>query len=107
MKPKNYPTSDKRRRMSNHHGVVLPGIAAYAKVQSYELRAFDVTPQEKVLTHDVMVAETLINEIKVAMMKPEMDKFPVQTLQIPDDLEQVLQELPKDEDDGNSSDPSE
>lgn len=106
MKPKNYPMSYKRQRMSNHHSVVLPGISSYSKVQSHELKAFDVPP---VVSRPDVVATppTLIAEIKTEMKNSDVEKFPIQLLQIPVGIDEILQEINIDDDDGNSSDPSE
>lgn len=89
--------------MSNYNDVVLPGIADYSKVMSYELRSFDSTPTRVVVDNN----QTLIASIKNDMQNSQTDNFPINTLQIPVANEETLPNLIEDDDDGNSSDPSE
>lgn len=91
--------------MSNPNGVVLSGIGAYSKVQSLELRAF--TMQNPVVEQEVISPHPTVDDIKRSTPNPKTDSFSVSTLQIPESIEELIAENANDDDDGNSSDPSE
>jgi hypothetical protein len=76
-------------------------------VQSFELRAFDRKIKTSPREQPPAPPETLILEIKKDIQKPETDHFPVQTLQIPVDLEELALSSCQDDNDENSEDPSE
>lgn len=91
--------------MANPNGVILSGLGQYSKVQSFELRAF--TPAEPQSETSQVVQKSTIEEIKEVRQDPKTDQFPIETLKIPDDIEDVIAKVDNAEDDGNSSDPSE
>jgi chromatin segregation and condensation protein Rec8/ScpA/Scc1 (kleisin family) len=92
--------------MSNYSSVVLPGIGAYSKVQSYELKAFSPPPRENTIVAEVVENATIV-EIRDNMQTPATDKFEIETLQIPENFDEIIQQIPQHEGDEDSSDPSE
>jgi hypothetical protein len=93
--------------MSNPDAVVLPGMRDYAKVQSFELRAFDRKTESSPRGEPTVQPTTIITEIKKDIQKPETDRFPIQTLQMSPDLTELALNSCQDDNDENSTESSE
>lgn len=93
--------------MSTRDDVVLPGMAEYSKVQSFELRAFDRKTQSPRQETPVVTATAVVTEIKKNIQTPETDEFAVQTLQIPEDLTALALDSVQNDIGENSDDSSE